>query len=424
MDKITLTEAERERYDIIRSCIDGDIGNKEASERLGLSMRHVQKIKRAVRKRGMKGIRHGLCSARAHNATDAAAVKSIIAFLKQKKHQDFGPTFAKEKLEKLGFAIGTETLRSLMIKENLWKPRKRRGPQIHREWRERMGSFGELVQFDGSYHDWLENDGEGCLLAAIDDATGKIIKAEFEDNEGVHAVFRFWKAYVETHGRPVAIYLDKFSTYKINHKNAADNEEMMTQFQRAMEELDIRVICAHSPEAKGRVERLFGTLQDRLVKEMRLADIRNTIDANIFLKDTYIPDHNLRFSVQARTSIDMHRPLTDAMRKNLTSIFSVQSDRRVNNDYTVQFKTKWYQLDATQQTTVYKRDRVVIEEWLDGSIHIRLKQTYLAYTNLPERPKRVKVRVTALTRQKPTNIPSKNHPWRSNFNFGKNGGNA
>lgn len=412
MDKIKLTAREQERYDVIRSCIGRDITNKEASVRLGLDVRQIQRLKRAVEKEEAKGVVHKSKGKTSGNATDDVVAEKVTSFFRKKKHRDFGPTFAQEKLSDIGIAIARETLRSLMIKKGLWKPRPRRGPQIVREWRERKESFGELVQFDGSYHDWFENGGEECLLAAIDDATSKIVRAVFEDNEGVQAVFRFWMAYIEAYGRPVAIYLDKFSTYKVNRKNAVDNAEFMTQFERAMNELDIQVICANSPEAKGRVERLFGTLQDRLVKEMRLADIKTRDDANQFVCKEYVPDHNKRFSVPAKREGDAHRPLSDDQRVRLSAIFSIQSKRNVNNDYTIQFKSRWYQLEAIQKTAVYKRDEVTIEERLDGVIHIRLKHVYLEYRELPERPKPVRVPLAALTRQTPDWKPPKDHPWR------------
>lgn len=415
MEKIKLTAFEQERYDIIRSCIDRDITNKEAAVRLGLKVRQVQNIKRTVEKDGMKGAVHKSKGRISGNATADTIVTKVTRFFGQKKHQDFGPTFAQDKLADLGIVIGTEALRLLMIKKEIWKPRPRRGPEIIREWRERKGSFGELVQFDGSYHDWFENDGEECLLAAIDDATGKIVSAVFEDNEGVHAVFRFWWAYLETYGRPVAVYLDKFSTYKINRKNAVDNAEFMTQFERAMKELDIQVITANSPEAKGRVERLFGTLQDRMVKEMRLVGVKTREQANAFVAKEYIPDHNQRFSVVAKSTNDVHRPLSDGMRMKLSSIFSVQSKRKVNNDFTVQFKTRWYQLEAVQDIAVYKRDEVVVEERWDNTIHIRLKDFYLTYRGLPKRPKPLHVPVVALTTQKPAWRPPKDHPWRKSI---------
>lgn len=415
MEEIKLTDSEQERYDVVRSCIDGDITNKEASARLGLKIRWVQMLKRSIEKNGKKGAVHKLKGQISNNTTDDAVVKKVVIFFKEEKHQDFGPTFAQEKLADIGALMCTEALRLLMIKKKLWKPRPRRGPQIVREWRERMECFGELVQFDGSYHYWLEDGKERCLIAAIDDATSIIVKAEFEDNEGVHAVFRFWKAYIETYGRPMAIYLDKFSTYKVNHKNAVDNKEFMTQFGRAMEDLDIQVICANSPEAKGRIERLFETLQDRMVKEMRLVDIKNEDEANLFVSEIYLPDHNKRFGVTAKKAMDVHRPLTDDLRARLTAIFSVQSKRKVNNDYTIQFKNHWFQLEATQKTTVYKRDTVIVEERLDGTIHIRLKSVYLEYRELPERPKKVRIPVVALTARKPNWKPPADHPWKKLF---------
>ena len=412
MDDIKLSAAELERYDTIRDCIDGNITNKEASIRLGLKKRWVQMLKRSVEKDGKRGAVHGSKGQSPGNSTSDAVAEKVAAFFREKKHHDFGPTFAQEKLADIGIDLNTETLRLLMVKKKIWKPHPRCGPQIVHEWRERKESFGELVQFDGSYHDWFETGEEECLLAAIDDATSKIMQAIFEDNEGVHAVFRFWWAYLEAYGRPRAIYLDKFSTYKVNHKNAVNNAEFITQFQRAMYELDVRVICANSPEAKGRVERLFGTLQNRMVKEMRLRDMKERNDANLYIYEKYIPDHDRRFSVAARNTVDAHRPLSNDLKTRLPSIFSVQSRRRVNNDYTVQFKTCWFQLEDTQETSVYKRDEVTIEERLDGTIHVRLKKTYLKYRVLPARPKPTYVPTVAITGTKPIRKPPKSHPWR------------
>jgi hypothetical protein len=375
----------------------------------------VQRLKRAVEKKGKQGVVHGLKGVTAHNATDEKIKKKVTAFLKKKKHTDFGPTFAQEKLLQDKVTVNRETLRLIMIKEDIWKVKKRRGSQIHREWRERKGACGEMIQFDGSYHDWFENGKEQCLLGAIDDATSGITKAVFEDNEGVRAVFRFWRAYVETHGRPGAIYLDKFSTYKVNHVKAEDNANFLTQFERAMKILDIKVICANSPEAKGRVERLFGTLQDRLVKELRLVDARCKKEANAFLSKTYIKDHNKRFSVKAKIASNAHRPLTDELKKNLSSIFSIHSIRRVNNDYTIQFKTFWFQLDATQKVTIYKGDKVKIEEHSDNTLHILKNEVELHYTLLPKRPATIRMKVTALTREKPAWKPPADHPWKKDF---------
>ena len=413
MTDTKLTPEERERYNIVHACSEGDLTNAEAAARLHLKVRQVQKLKRAVEKHGERGVVHGNHSRAPWNATPVNIKNSVVAFLKRKNHRDSAPTFAMEQLIKQKkIALSRETVRAIMAGNNLWKAKKRTGPAIHRQWRERKAMYGELMQFDGSYHRWFEDGEEHCVLASIDDATSIVTRAVFDDNEGVHAVFRFWSHYVETHGRPVAVYLDKFSTYKINHKSAIDNEELMTQFMRAMRELDIRVINANSPEAKGRIERLFGTLQDRLVKEMRLRSIKNRGSANAYLSDEYLPEHNARFAIDARQEGDAHRELTDELRERLPSIFSVQSERTVTNDFTIRFKNQWFQLAATQQIAVYRGDTVTIEERLDGSIHVRLKDTYLSFLLINKLERAARPRVTALTKQKPAWKPPADHPWR------------
>jgi len=408
-----LTPEERERYEIIHTCITGEVTNAVASARLGLTIRQVQRLKRLVEKEGEAGVVHGNRGRTPDNATSTATVTTVVSFLKKKKHRDFGPTFAMEQLRKQkSIVLSRETMRAVMLDHDLWTSKKRSGPAIHRQWRERRAMYGELVQFDGSYHRWFEDGEEHCLLASIDDATSIVPKAGFDDNEGVHAVFRFWWNYTETHGRPGTVYLDKFSTYKINHKNAIDNEELMTQFMRAMQELGIRVINANSPEAKGRIERLFGTLQDRLVKEMRLENIKDETRANEYLHDVYVPDHNKRFSVPARQEGDAHRPLTEALRERLSSIFSIQSQRTVTNDFTFRFKNQWYQLAAQQEIAVYRGDAVVIEERLDGSTRVRLKDTHLSFSPIAKLERAARPRVAALTKEKPTWKPPADHPWR------------
>jgi hypothetical protein len=414
----TLTQKDQERALHIQSCIAGQVSNAVTALKLGITVRQVRRLKRAVEEYGEQGVVHGNRGKTSPHALGTKTRTQVVTFLKKPLHKDFGPTFAQEKLAQQNIILSDETVRTIMVQEKLWSPHVRRHAGIHRDWRPRMGRYGELVQFDGSYHNWFEGrdaSTEQCLLAAIDDATGRITHIVFEDNEGVRAVFRFWWAYILLHGLPVALYLDKFSTYKVNHVHAVDNTDLMTQFERVMQALDIRLIHAHSPEAKGRVERLFGTLQDRLVKEMRLITITDRVGANTYLTDTYRADHNARFSVVAREQGDAHRPCSPELLGQLPALFSLQSTRYVHNDYTIQFKNNWYQLSATQHTTVYKGDTVTIEERMDDTLHLRLKDTYLAYTKLPERPRRVSLKVTALTREKPLWKPPLNHPWRGKF---------
>lgn len=343
-------------------------------------------------------------------------------------YPDFNPLLAQEHLrDDDGIEFSKETVRQWQIEEQLWKPRGKSKVKKY-AWRERKDNYGEMQQFDGSYHNWFEDRNidevgeEQCLLLSVDDAKGTITGAEFADNEGVKAVFNFWKGYFEGNGLPIAIYLDKFSTYKVNHKNAVDNQELMTQFERAMNQLDVRVIHANTPQAKGRVEKMNGTLQRRLVKEMRLANIRTIPEANGFLKEVFIPKFNAQFGVVPKKKKDLHRKLSKMQKSELSRILSIQSERKVNNDYTIRFKNSYYQLKETQPTTVYKKDKVIIEEHLNEELKIALRNNYLDYFKLPERPKKeIEIKLPALTKTKPISwVPPANHPWRTqNFNTRK-----
>jgi transposase len=412
---ITLTEEELFRFETIAKLIGGAISVKQAREQLGLSARQVKRLKRRVADHGADGVVHGL-RGKASNRRTAQATIDEASELLAEKYPDFGPTFAAEKLEALhGISLSKESVRHLMAGLDLWKPKKKKGDGQYRSWRPRKEWFGSLEQFDGSYHRWFEDRAEECcLLAAVDDATGKITRAEFGQSESVVEVSLFWKSYVAEKGKPLNIYLDKFSTYKINHKNATDNHELMTQFQRMMKELDIKLITAHSPEAKGRIERLFGTLQDRLVKELRLAGISTIPEANQFLKDIFLPAFNAKFGVAAAQEGDVHRPLAETERENLDATFSIQKMRRVRNDFTIQFENQWLQLEKVQPCTVLRNDAVIIERRLDATLHVRLRGKYLAFKILPARPEKTHERITALVPRKPW-VPSANHPWRKPF---------
>lgn len=302
-----------------------------------------------------------------------------------------------------------------MIDEGLWKPRSKKKASAHRAWRERRSCYGEMIQFDGSYEQWFEDRGDTqCLLAAIDDATGRVTKAAFAEHEGVFPVFRFWSAYLQNHGKPRSIYLDKFSTYNVNHALAKENSDTLTQFERAAGELRIDLIKANSPQAKGRVERLFHTLQDRLIKELRLANISTVEEANTFLEKIFIPKFNARFAVEPRNTTDMHRRLTLKERAHLPSIFSRHTERTVLNDFTFSFKNQWIQLTKEQPVTIFKKDVVIVEEHLDNSIHVRLRSKYLKYTLLPKRPERAHARAKQpwVIAASKAHTPPPNHPWR------------
>lgn len=419
MTFITMSTKELDRFQIVKKLIGNHINGTEASRLLHLSVRQVKRLKSKVMESGAQGLIHGNRGKESHNRIDDQTRKQIITLLRQ-HYPDFGPTFASEKLsENHAINHDPKTIRQIMIDEGLWKPRLKRRQQEHRQWRERKSAYGEMVQFDGSYEHWFEDrngTGELCLLAAIDDATGQIVEARFTKNEGVLPVFGFWRQYLEKHGKPRTIYLDKFSTYQMGQKAAVENHDLKTQFQRAMTELRIEPIFANSPQAKGRVERLFNTLQDRLIKEMRLLNLETIEEANLFLKKVFIPQFNKKFSVQPINEANLHSPLTFKEQNGLNSILSRQTKRTVQNDFTISFKNQWYQLTKDQPATICKKDEVIVEEHLDNSIYLRLRGKHLNYALLPERPKKASFDLTWIIPKRSTaHIPPPNHPWRQRF---------
>lgn len=419
MKERIMTTVERLRLIVIEELVEGKINGTTAANKLNISVRHIKRLKRKFVEEGYHGLIHAARGKKGVLKTDAHMENKIVRIIKTNYH-DFGPTLAWEKLRAVhGIALSDETIRNIMIRNNIWKSKKRKRGEYF-AWRDRRCAFGELEQFDGSYHDWFEGRNpmfpEACLLASIDDATGSITQAVMGVNESVTAVFAFWLEYVKTKGIPKELYLDKFSTYKINHPNAVDNEELMTQFKRAMKNLGTHLIFANSPQAKGRIERLFQTLQDRLVKEMRLAHINTIEEANIFLKHTFIPWYNSRYAVIPKSTEDCHRSLDSSTASKLKSIFAKQYIRGINNDFTIRYRSNHYQLKEIQPTTVYKTDKVLIEERLDKTMKIKYKNHYLNFFLLPEKPLRMQKSPVVLTEHKLNWIPPKDHPWRR-FNY-------
>jgi hypothetical protein len=406
-----MTQNELDKLEIIKKLIAKEITVGEAAKMINCTPRHARRLKNKVRRLGVKGIIHGLRGKKSNNKTDPEILRKAEKKIRE-KYSGFGPTLAHEKLvENEGIELGKQNTRNLMIALKLWIPRLRKQNKEFRCQRERKDCFGEMEQFDGCYHVWFGGF-ETCLLASVDDATGQITWGEFTNSESVINVFGFWQGYVKALGRPIAIYLDKFSTYKVNHKNAADNSELITQFQRACRELGIALICANSPQAKGRIERLFLTLQDRLVKELKLRGISNLATANKFLKEEFIPDFNKRLAVVPKNKTDLHRQLSDFQVSNLGAIFSVQSQRRVQNDFTVRFKNQWIQIAKEQAVTVRRKDEVLLEERLGGSLAIRLRDKYLNFKIMPAKPQKVKKTICAIPAKRTIARPPAGHPWR------------
>ncbi|PIR13930.1 hypothetical protein COV49_00575 [Candidatus Falkowbacteria bacterium CG11_big_fil_rev_8_21_14_0_20_39_10] len=416
---ITMSLPEVKKYDIIKKVINKELNGSEASELLNLTTRHIRRLKAKVNKEGIKGLIHGN-RGKSGNRGLSAKEKKKIAELIRRKYLDFGPTLATEKLAELDkIERSRGAVRSIMINEEIWKPKTKK-KETHREWRQRKASKGEMIQYDGSYEHWFEDrGGEVCLLASIDDADSEAW-AQFDEHEGVEPTFSFWRDYIERFGKPNSIYVDKFSTYSMNHKLAKENPDTLTQFERAMKELNTGIIHAHSPQAKGRVERLFKTLQDRLIKELRLNNISTIKEANEFLEKVFLPKFNAMFMVEARSKANLHKKLNEREKGKLDSIFSRQYEKVVMNDFTISHKKKFYQLEKTQPVTICKRDRITIEERMDQTIRMRLRGKYLNYKLLPEKPKKInsgKNNHRWVIPRSMAHIPPIDHPWRQTANL-------
>lgn len=419
MEQLTMSNREIDKLKVIQNAIDGKLTWPQAAEILSLSERQVGRLCARVREEGNRGVIHGLKGLPSNNKLPVALIDKAIGLVKQ-HFADFGPTLANEHLlDDYKIRVSTNTLRKAMIVAEIYKPKSYK-PK-HRTWRERRACVGMLVQLDGSEHDWFEGRGPKCaLLVFIDDATSRILYARFITVEDTINLMRCTKAYLKMNGRPVAIYVDKDSIYKINRQASIDEELRdampLSQFTRAMGELGAEMIFANSPQAKGRVERGFRTHQDRLVKELRLAGISDMAAGNRFLETFYIAKHNEKFAVAPASRINAHRPLLKTHR--LDEILCVKLNRTLANDYTLRFDNKFFQVTKDQDIRIRPRDIVTIEEWLDGSIHLKLRGVYLQYKRINKLPHRGHYatnrgelnRLAVLTTG--TSVPGKNHPWR------------
>lgn len=425
MALIMLTMKDADRYTVIKQAISGQFTVRDAAKILNLSGRQIKRLKKQVRKDGAKGVIHGNRGNPSHNKLPTKETQEIITLL-HKYYADFNPGLATEKLtERHQITHDPKTIRALMIQEKLWHSKRKKVLDYH-SWRPRRSSFGELEQYDGSYEYWFENRGQKCcLLLAVDDATGDITHARFDKDEGTIPTFNFWWEYLAKHGKPVAIYCDKFSTYNQNQETAKLNEDSLTQFQRAMKELCIGVIPANSAQAKGRVENRFGTLQNRLIKELRLEGISTIVAGNKFLEEKYNTQYNKKFSVAPRSKRNLHRRLTRLEEKQLPSILCRKYERIIQNDFTISYETNHYQLLEEQPVTILKKNKVTVEDWVDGTIHFKLRGKELNYKVLPIGVKKMPLKTKwviakTVVALKPAQVhrPAENHPWRK-FQFGK-----
>jgi hypothetical protein len=366
---------------------------------------------RAYRERGAQGIVSQRRGKPSNNHLDAAVEQQVLDLIKE-KYVDFGPTLTHEKLVEVNrVCISRESVRRIMIAEDIWKPKRAKAPSIH-QMRERRACFGELVQIDGSDHDWFEGRGAKCtLLVYIDDATGKLVELWFVPDETTFAYFEATRHYLERYGKPVAFYSDKHSVFRVNQPRSLGLTSGLTQFGRAMEELDIQIICANTPQAKGRVERANQTLQDRLVKELRLEGISDIPSANAFLP-RFLEDYNQRFAVQPRSSHDAHRPLLK--QDNLDLILTCQKTGTLSKNLTIQYNHVIYQVQSHRPDYALRKAKVTVCENVKGDITILYKKNTLPFTifHKPVGQAEVVDTKTLDHHIRTPQSPAQDHPWR------------
>ena len=407
-DIIMASQRELKRLHIIQKVIEDTLKQTEAAEMLSLSIRQTGRIVVRVREEGPQGVVHR-SRGRESNRELPQEIKDQVIELYRKHYRGFGPTLAKEKLlERDGIRISDETLRGWLIEAELWK-KKRKGKQ-HRQWRPRKERYGEMIQVDGSHHDWFEGRGPVCVLMGyIDDATGKV-SGRFYEYEGTIPAMDSFRRYIRKNGIPMSLYMDKHSTYKSTGEPTIEEQlngtEPVSEFGRALKELGVQLIHAHSPQAKGRVERLFNTLQDRLVKEMRLRGISSIAEANEFLKE-YLPIYNRRFGKKAAEAENLHRPTSKGL--NLDRILCIKTERTVRNDFTIAHDRKLYQIEETVKTK-----KLMVEEYTNGSMAIWCQGQKVKFRQIALRPIKPPKpqKQSALPTRKTATSPPKDHAWR------------
>jgi hypothetical protein len=372
-DRIAMSQRERDRLKVMSAVLEGRRTQREAARLMSLSQRQVRSIQRKLESQGDKAIIHKLRGRPSNRRIDPAHRRAVLGQYRA-EFAGFGATFAAEKLCERGLPVAVRTLREWLVAEGLW--RRRRKTQKHRRRRERRPCRGELVQADGSHHDWLEGRGpQMVLLVMIDDATSRVL-ARFYPAETTEAYMDLLGRYIRKHGRMVAMYVDGDSIFRAEDRHPDDPQPLLTQFGRALEELEIGLIQAGSPQARGRVERFNGTAQDRLVKELRLAGACTLGQANRVLQKVFLPWFRRHCTVRPQSPNDAHRPLHPSM--SLKAILSIQEQRKVTNDYTIRFQNRIYQLLPPPWPGL-RGGRVVVERRLDGSLHLRFKGRYLPY---------------------------------------------
>jgi transposase len=413
MDELlTMSKRELTRFEVMQRLKDKRLTQKEAARILGISIRQVKRVWRAYCQKGAKGLVSARRGKPSNNRLDSGIAQQALDLI-QEKYTDFGPTLAHEKLTEVHkLQLCRESVRRIMIEEGIWQPKRAKKPSAH-PMRERRACIGELVQIDGSDHAWFEGRGPKCtLLVYIDDASGQLLELWFVPEETFFAYCEATRHYVEHYGKPLAFYSDKHGIFRVNQPRPLGTTSGLTQFGRAMQELDIQIICANTPQAKGRIERANQTLQDRLVKELRLQGISDMDNANAFLPQ-FRQDYNRRFAVLPRSSHDAHRPLLTS--ENLDLILTHQETRTLSKNLTVQANHVIYQIQSHRPGYALRNAQVTVCENAQGEVTILYNHKPLAYTIYKKPIRQAQVVDTKILDRhlKPPAPPSPHHPWRT-----------
>ncbi len=415
---IKMSQKELDRLEIMQQLKGKHFTQRKAAQTLGLSVRQVKRIWRAYKLKGAQGLvskRRG----RPSNHRMSEEKRSSIVTLLYDRYYDFGPTLAQEKLtEDDHIQVSVETIRKMMIAEGLWRTRRAKKARPH-PMRERRACLGELVQIDGFLHRWFADRAKCTLLVFIDDATGRLMELHFAPSETTFAYFEALHNYLLHHGKPVAFYSDRHSIFRVNTQDALSGTGL-TQFGRAAQELDIKIICANTPQAKGRVERANETLQDRLVKEMRLRGISGIEEGNAFVQE-FMEDLNSRFAVVPRSAYNAHRPLLPS--DDLEHIFTHQEPRTLSKNLTLQYQKVIYQIQTTRPTYALRHAKVTVCDDQQGNVRLLYKGKPLEFTVFHRQAKQGEITPSKLVDAKLQSSapnhhrPAATHPWRNYGHF-------
>ena len=415
---LLMSRKELERKGVLTLVQSGHLSLKDAAGRLALSYRQCRRVYQRYCSRGDEGLVHGSRGRPSNRQAPAELREAVVAhYVEHWKAVDMGPTLAAEKLREAGMAVVTETLRRWLIADKHWTPKQRQ--DTHRERRERRARFGELVQVDGSHHRWFGPDGrQHCLMNLVDDATGTTYSLMF-DEETTEAAMRVLWGWIERYGIPQALYVDRKTVYITEREPSVEEQlaeqEPLTAFGKACAKLGIELITAYSAQAKGRVERNHGVYQDRLVKELRLQGVTTIAEANALLTGGFVDGLNARFAKPPRDPHDAHMPVPKGV--DLARVFCWEETRQVQNDWTIRYQNRFYQIARSNKQRPRPKHKVVVRTLLDGTMELEWRGRRLHYHEVPAAPVQTAAKQTKTTRPPASKAskarkPAANHPWK------------